>query len=120
MPIPLALEMLQLLHHQLPTGSPPTFSTIFRFITLASGLKDNILLVQAASHHPDSAPLVLSPAIQLFLAGSCDISESNVDTYWNVLRNVVWHGDGGASSIDMSLFTHHRWQHGIGEWYYFV
>ncbi|KAG2029274.1 hypothetical protein BDR03DRAFT_881284, partial [Suillus americanus] len=92
------LEMLQLLHHELPICSPPTFSTIFRFIMLASGLKDDILLVQAASHHPDSAPLALSPAIKLFLAGSCDISESDVDTYWKALRNTIWHGDGGASS----------------------
>jgi len=112
-----ALEMLQSLHHQLPNCSPPTFSTVFRFITLASGLKDNIILMQATSHHPDSAPLVLSPAIKLFLAGSCDISESDVDIYWKVLRNVVWHGDGGASShVDMSLFAHHGWQHGISEW----
>jgi hypothetical protein len=27
MPIPSALEVLQLLHHHLPTGSPPTFTT---------------------------------------------------------------------------------------------
>ncbi|KAG2340594.1 hypothetical protein BDR05DRAFT_845112, partial [Suillus weaverae] len=78
-----------------------TFSKIFCFITLASGLKDNILLMQAASHHPDSAPLVLSPAIKLFLASSCDILESDVDTYWKALRNIIWHGDGGTSSVDI-------------------
>ncbi|KAG1898662.1 uncharacterized protein F5891DRAFT_981804 [Suillus fuscotomentosus] len=91
-----ALEMLQSLHHQLPNCSPPTFSMVFHFITLASGLKDYIILVQATSHHPDSTPLVLSPVIKLFLAGSCNISESDVDIYWKVLRNIVWHGNEGS------------------------
>ncbi|KAG0696840.1 hypothetical protein DFH29DRAFT_812545 [Suillus ampliporus] len=104
-----------MLQAELSPGSPLTFSSLFRFMTLASTLRNNILLVQAASHPSNTAPDFISPAINLFLAACCDLSESDVDVYWKVLKDVMWHSDGDIFGIkDMfPLFANHGRQYGI-------
>ncbi|KAG1727376.1 uncharacterized protein EDB91DRAFT_1061168 [Suillus paluster] len=117
-----ALAVLQTLQAELSPGSLLTFSSLFRFMTLASTLRNDILLVQAASHPSNTAPDFISPAINLFLAACCDLSESDVDVYWKVLKDVMWHSNGDIFGIkDMfPLFANHGRQYGISVYYHFV
>lgn len=104
----LVLAMLQTLQAELPPDSLLTFSSLFRFINLASTLRNDILLIQGASHPPNIAPEFISPTINLFLAACCDLCESDVDVYWKVLKDVVWHSGDMFSVKDMSaLFANH-------------
>ncbi|KAG1817196.1 uncharacterized protein BJ212DRAFT_1238860, partial [Suillus subaureus] len=75
---------------KLSPGSFLTFSGLFRFITLTSALRNDILLMQAASHPPNIAPNVISPAINMFLAACCNLCRSDIDVYWKALKDVVW------------------------------
>ncbi|KAG2359865.1 hypothetical protein BDR07DRAFT_1452202 [Suillus spraguei] len=101
-----ALAVLQILQAEHSPGSFLTFSSLFRFITLTSALRNDILLTQAASHPPNIAPNVIFPAINMFLAACCNLHGSDVDVYWKALKDVVWH--------DMSpLCVNHGRQHGI-------
>lgn len=62
-----------------------TLDTIFRYITLASKLKDDILLVQPAAVPPDIAPDNLPPSVSTFLENSCKISASCVSSCWEIV-----------------------------------
>ncbi|KAG2125160.1 hypothetical protein DEU56DRAFT_743984 [Suillus clintonianus] len=95
-----ALAVLQTLQAELSPGAPLTFSSPFRFMTLALTLRNDILLIQAASHPSNTAPDFMSPAINLFLAACYGLSESDVDVHWKVLKDLVWHSDGDIFGIE--------------------
>lgn len=69
-----------------------SLSTIQRFISLVSRLKDDILLAQPSSESVDESdpPDVLPPTIMTFLQTSCSISEDCVNSCWQVLKSTVW------------------------------
>jgi hypothetical protein len=116
-----ALAMLQTLQAELSPNSLLTFSNLFRFINLTSTLRNDILLVQGASHPPNIAPDFISPAINLFLAACCDLCESDVDMYWKVLKDVVWYSGDMFGVEDASvLFSNHGQRYGISTYYGFI
>ena len=59
-------DLLQLLKDT--PGHSVTLVKIFRFVTYAVSLKDDILLPQPSAHPPSVAPLILPQAVKQFLA----------------------------------------------------
>jgi len=66
-----------------------TFDQILRFIAYSSRLKDDILLVQPASYTLMQPP-ILSPAIELFLSGACEIPLPCIPDFWLALADIAW------------------------------
>ncbi|KAF6742320.1 hypothetical protein DFP72DRAFT_994429 [Ephemerocybe angulata] len=67
------------------------FPVLLRYITIASNLKNEILVVQDQSRIPvDEAPRNLPDSIVNFLKESCSINEEEVIGTWRVLRTVIW------------------------------
>ncbi|KAF8220162.1 hypothetical protein L208DRAFT_1163067, partial [Tricholoma matsutake] len=60
------------------------------FISLASRLKDDILLAQPLSIVVSDHPDVLPPTIIAFLQASCSISEDCINSCWEALKLTVW------------------------------
>lgn len=85
------LPALLQLHSQCPTAfSQLGLENTFRFISLASKLKNEILLAQPSTHPISKLPAFLPPSITTFLSRCCDISETMVDKCWEVLGPAVW------------------------------
>lgn len=85
-------KLLELLHND-PTHSL-TLGKLYRFITYAVSLKDDILLAQPSSHPPQIAPDHLPPSIQSFLASACEFTNPFTDLCWYTLKETIWHGGG--------------------------
>jgi hypothetical protein len=83
----LKLEDVVVLSQRYPDLS---FNTVQQFISLASRLKDDILLAQQSSIVVSDPPDVLPPTIIAFLQMSCSISEDCVNSYWEALKSTRW------------------------------
>ncbi|KAF8230776.1 hypothetical protein L208DRAFT_1280372, partial [Tricholoma matsutake] len=80
---------------------------ILWFITLASKIKNDIILVQP-THVPSSdPPNILPPSITLFLGNSCGISETCVTSCWEALRSTVWYESDSFKDSSESDFAEH-------------
>lgn len=77
---------------------------ILKFITLASKMKNDIILVQLTSVPASNPPIVLPPAITLFLKNSCGISEASC---WKALRSTVWYDSDTFKNNSASDFAEH-------------
>jgi hypothetical protein len=67
-----------------------SFGQVQQFISLASKLKDDILLVQPPSIPAIHPPELLPPTIATFLQDSCNISADCVGTCWSTLKSTIW------------------------------
>ncbi|KAF8229984.1 hypothetical protein L208DRAFT_1072376, partial [Tricholoma matsutake] len=61
------------------------------FVSLASKLKDNIILAQPSSILSFDPPEILPATITTFLQHSYDISADCVESCWNTLKFTIWH-----------------------------
>ncbi|KAF8228308.1 hypothetical protein L208DRAFT_1292379 [Tricholoma matsutake] len=93
----LRLQDTVLLAEQHPELS---FSQVQQIISLASRLKDDILLTQPSSVLAFDPPDVLPPTVSTFLQNSCGISMACVEACWDTLRTTIWHD---AQSLEDSL-----------------
>ncbi|KAG2029131.1 hypothetical protein BDR03DRAFT_820481, partial [Suillus americanus] len=59
---------------------------LFCFISIASRLKEDIILIQPAQASTSEPPPVLSPAFNTFLATACSISPAQANDAWKCLR----------------------------------
>jgi len=73
-------------HHELNDF----LETVIRFISLASKLKNDILLVQPARVSATEPPEVLPPTIVAFLASTCEMPPADVRHCWDALKGTVW------------------------------
>ncbi|KAF6740950.1 hypothetical protein DFP72DRAFT_836362 [Ephemerocybe angulata] len=72
-------------------GALAAFPSLFRYVTLASHLKNEIIAAQSDSLIPvDAAPTNLPDSVILFLMDSCGLSQEEVCGAWGVLRDTVW------------------------------
>ncbi|KAG2051176.1 hypothetical protein BDR06DRAFT_824912, partial [Suillus hirtellus] len=62
----------------------------FMFASLATSLKDDIILTQPATHNIRKPPLFLLPSIVFFLSTACKLQVASVKTYWSVLKSSIW------------------------------
>ena len=77
-----------------------SFGQVQEFISLASRLKDDILLAQPSSVLALDPPDVLPLTVSTFLQNSCGISMACVEACWDTLKTMVWHD---AQSLEDSL-----------------
>jgi hypothetical protein len=75
------------LQRQMTKLSP---SVLYRFISVAARLKDDILVVQPSHHLPEDPALVLPPAIVTLISRVCDIPQDEVEYHWDRLKDVIW------------------------------
>jgi hypothetical protein len=105
-------DLLQLLKDT--PGHSITLVKIFRFVTYAVSLKDDILLPQPSTHPPSVAPLILPQAVKQFLATACDIPPDFTDVCWAILKTTIWNNGGDFTQCDkQSIFLRHGYPLGI-------
>ncbi|KAG2120003.1 hypothetical protein BD769DRAFT_1672044 [Suillus cothurnatus] len=92
-------DLLQHLEKQPDVINCVSLTALFRFINIATSLKDDIILIQPAEAQTSSPPPVLSPAFNTFLAAACSILPAQANHAWALLRHVIWHG---AIDVDVS------------------
>jgi hypothetical protein len=90
-----------------------TLGSLVTFVTLASKLKDDILLTQPASHLATQPPDVLPPSIIHFLGGCCDLTPLHVGHCWDALKSVIWHGTELICNRSEALFTEYGHRRGL-------
>ena len=100
----LKLQDVVALSHKYPELS---FGQVQQFISLASKLKDDILLAQPSSVLAFNPPDILPPTITTFLQKSCGISVSCVDSCWEALKSTIWNDANRLEdSITQDVATH--------------
>jgi len=92
-------DLLQHLEKQPDVINCVSLTALFRFINIATSLKDDIILIQPAEAQTSSPPPVLSPAFNTFLAAACSILPAQANHAWTLLQHVIWHG---AIDVDVS------------------
>ncbi|KAF8799392.1 hypothetical protein BYT27DRAFT_7227884 [Phlegmacium glaucopus] len=78
---------------------------ILKFITLASKMKNDIILVQPNCIPGSDPPDVFPPSMTLFLKNSCGISESCVTSCWEALKSTIWYESDSFKDASESLDT---------------
>lgn len=108
------MSLLRLQDTVLLTERYPELSLgqIQQFISLATKLKDDILLAQPSSVLALDPPDVLPPTVLLFLQNSCNISLACVETCWDVLKTTIWHDVHGLEDSVIHDFAVHG--HSLG------
>jgi hypothetical protein len=100
----LNLQDVAALSHKYPDLS---FGQVKQFISLASKLKDDILLAQPSSVPKFHPPDILPPTITTFLQKSCGMSVSCADSCWEALKSTIWHDANHLEdSITQDFATH--------------
>ncbi|KAG1890516.1 uncharacterized protein F5891DRAFT_964873, partial [Suillus fuscotomentosus] len=106
-------QLLQLLQCANPSGLKISLAAIFRFISLATSLKNDILLVQLGDQDLSKPPANLSPSLSCFLSASCDISIDDIPTFWFALKHVIWNEDCFGINDHLPTFSLYGHKHGI-------
>ncbi|KAG1750235.1 hypothetical protein EDB19DRAFT_1937408 [Suillus lakei] len=83
------IQQLELSSDAITTAS---ISSLFRFITIGTTLKNDIILTEPSSTPIDKPPNVLPPAIAKFLGAGCSISPAQVSDAWALLKDIIWTG----------------------------
>jgi len=83
-------DLLPLINDGIDSVQQLTLSQILHFITVASRLKDDILLTQPASVPASQPPDILPPSISAFLGDCCDLLPDFVDRCWDILWPAIW------------------------------
>ncbi|KAG2035814.1 hypothetical protein BDR03DRAFT_983454 [Suillus americanus] len=87
---------------------------LLRFVTLATLLKNDIILVEPSLSPTSDPPFVLSPAVTTFLSAGCSISPAEVNDAWSLLKDVIW---SGGITVDVGrLWETHGTQRGVAEY----
>jgi hypothetical protein len=86
---------------------------IFKFITLATKMKNDIILVQPTSVPASDPPDVLLPSITQFLQNSCGISETCITSCWEALKAAVWYESNSFKDTSESDFAEHGHSMGL-------
>ncbi|KAG1810711.1 hypothetical protein EV424DRAFT_1542829 [Suillus variegatus] len=96
------------------TISNTSLTSLFQFITLATRLKNDIILVEPSLSPTSDPPFVLSPAVTVFLSAGCSISPAEVNDAWSLLKDVIW---SGGITVDVGrLWETHGTQRGLAEY----
>jgi len=99
-----------------------SFGQVQRFISLASRLKDDILLTQPSFVPAFNPPDVLPPTVSTFLQNSCAISADCVEACWNTLKSTIWN-DTDSPEAEKNLvqdFAAHGYSLGLCMLYFAI
>ncbi|KAF8229681.1 hypothetical protein L208DRAFT_1285549 [Tricholoma matsutake] len=86
---------------------------IFKFIMLATKMKNDIILVQLTSIPASDPPDILLPLIMQFLQNSCGISKTCVTSCWEALKSAVWYESNSFKDTSESDFAEHSHSMGL-------
>ncbi|KAF8237251.1 hypothetical protein L208DRAFT_1517689, partial [Tricholoma matsutake] len=89
---------------------------IVDFVTLASRLKDPILLAQPAGISVTEAPAVLLPSVAAFPASSCNLAPPAVESCWKIVKTTVW--KYSESKVE-TAFAEHGVKHSLTSWTFY-
>jgi hypothetical protein len=106
--------LVQHLEQDRGTISNTSLTSLFLFITLATLLKNDIILVEPSLSPMTDPPHVLSPAITAFLSVGCSITPAEVSSAWSLLKDVIW--SGGITIGVGSLWETHGTRRGVGKY----
>ncbi|KAG2099283.1 uncharacterized protein F5147DRAFT_582715 [Suillus discolor] len=107
-------HLLRHLEQEPGTISNTSLTSLFQFITLATRLKNDIILVEPSLSPTSDPPFVLSPAVTVFLSAGCSISPAEVNDAWSLLKDVIW---SGGITVDVGrLWETHGTQRGLAEY----
>ncbi|KAF8886257.1 hypothetical protein CPB84DRAFT_1685162 [Gymnopilus junonius] len=84
------LQLLELLRCNADALNTLTLGKVFRFVTYAAHLKDDILLPQPATLSHSIAPELLPRTVIHFLSTACDISVQTTERCWSILKDLIW------------------------------
>jgi hypothetical protein len=65
---------------------------LFRFLLVATRLKNDIILMQPSTVSDSKPPSGIPPSIKHFLAASCHMPGECVDNAWLLFKEVIWAG----------------------------
>lgn len=104
--------------HALRAIESLTLETLICFVTLASAIKNDIILTQEATYDPLLPPLHLPDSILTFLCSACSLSLDSVRTCWSELANSIWSDEFTLKGSHMKLFEDYGYQHGFSLFFY--
>ncbi|GJE85268.1 hypothetical protein PsYK624_013470 [Phanerochaete sordida] len=70
-----------------------SLSLIFKFLTLVSHSRNDIILAQHAKHHPDTPPNFLPPVFTNLCSRALNVDGNTVNACWDVLKHIAWNTD---------------------------
>ncbi|KAG2095660.1 uncharacterized protein F5147DRAFT_584431 [Suillus discolor] len=82
--------LIQQLEYSPDAITSNSLSSLFRFITIGTTLKNDIILAEPSSAPINDPPSVLPPAIARFLGAGCAISPAQVSDAWTLLKDIIW------------------------------
>jgi hypothetical protein len=93
-----------------------TWEQVVRFVTLASNVKNDIILTQPTFVSDSEPPDVLPPSIVAFLGDGCELTPTYVENCWKVMKGVVWSAPPRdlIESTFQATFTQYGHQYGLG------
>jgi hypothetical protein len=104
-------HLLYHLEQEPDTISNTSLTSLFQFITLATLLKNNIILVEPSLSPTSDSLFIQSPAVTTFLSAGCSISPAEVNDAWFLLKDVIW---SGGITVDVGqLWETHGTQRGV-------
>jgi hypothetical protein len=82
-------------------------SKVLRVTRFTICLKNDILLAQPATHPPETAPLILPPAVVSFLSRACALPPAFIIAFWDGMRHAIWREEGDSLySMEEQFFKH--------------
>jgi hypothetical protein len=90
-----------------------TLEVTLMFASLATGLKDDIILMQPATYDTSVPPLFLPPSVVAFLSAACVLSLESVKMCWGALKSSIWAGNFAMCEKMKGLFETHGHPHGL-------
>ena len=91
-----------------------SFNQVHQFISLASKLKDDILLAQPSSILAFDPPEIIPPTITTFLQHACKLSSDCVEACWKTLKYTIWDDANGLQVEDSTVHDFAAHGHSLG------
>ncbi|KAG1722842.1 uncharacterized protein EDB91DRAFT_1063730 [Suillus paluster] len=67
-----------------------SLETILTFVTLASAVKEDMILAQPATYDVSTPPDFMPPSVSLFLGSACSLTQDSVRICWSTLKHDIW------------------------------
>jgi hypothetical protein len=92
-----------------------TLGQVIRFVTLASQVKNDIILAQPANLPAAEAPAILPPSVTNFLGSSTELPPAYVERCWDILKDTIWDQATQPSEQINAAFAEHGHPMGLSK-----
>ncbi|KAG2152699.1 hypothetical protein DEU56DRAFT_727492 [Suillus clintonianus] len=90
-----------------------SLETILTFVTLASAVKEDMILAQPATYDVSTPPDFMPPSVSLFLGSACSLTQDSVRICWSTLKHDIWKDRFTLHHNTHSLFEQFGYPHGL-------